>query len=396
VNGAFTLTNNPALTVTGPLNAAGDVRIMVNSGDLSLAGNVTAGGSSNATLVSATGNIKEAGDPVVTASGLILDAPNGNVSLGIDGGAVFLANANMVGTLTGIAGGTFGFLDAAALTVGTITASSGDVFIQVNNGQPLALAGNITAGGRVILDTGGGFSQIGTAGVRVSAPVLAIDTTGSGVNTLLGFINSPSVNASVISNLPPAGKMSNQIRFENLLAPNSVVLLFADQGSVAGPIQAGQLGLSGTGSLADLQGSINGVTGPTAALLGVRVPGPDPTYQFNGCTLAASTCVVIPLEQPPTLPVTPPEQPFALPVIPPDQPFAFLLTQPQTASEIQALSVSPNLSAQFVLIQPEIVKGVRQSGDPDAPVINIFDEERLCDETAKSPQPNKEPCREER
>src|SRR5262249_22301921 len=184
----------------------------------------------------------------------------------------------------------------------------------------------------------------------------------------------PSVNASVVSNLPPAGKTSNQIHFGNLVAPNSVVLLFADQGSVAGPIQAAQLGLSGTGSVADLQGSINGVTGPTAALLGVRAPGPDPAYQLNGCTLGASTCVVIPPNQ--------------LPI--------FLVTQPQTVSEIQALSVSPNLSAQFVLIQPEIVKGARQSGDPDAPVINIFDEERLCDETAKSSQPNKEPCREER
>ena len=67
------------------------------------------------------------------------------------------------------------------------------------------------------------------------------------------------------------------------------------------------------------------------------------------------------------------------------------MTQPQAASQIQA----PSASAQFVLIQPEIVKGVRHSEDPDAPVINIFDEERLCDETAKS-QPTKEPCREER
>jgi len=244
--------------------------------------------------------------------------------------------------------------------------------IQTNNiGQSLTLAGDISGGGRAIFDTAGGFSQTGTA--TVNAPLLAIDTTGSGVNTLLGFITSPGVNASVISKLPPAGKTSNPIQFGNLSAPNSVVLLFADQGSVSGPIQVGELGLSGTGSLADLQGSINGVSGPTAALLGVRAPGPDPTYLFNDCIIAASTCVVIPL----------------------NQPLVFLVSQPQTASEIQALSVSPNLSGQFVLIKPEIVKGVRQSEDPDAPVINIFDEERLCDETAKS-GPTKEPCREER
>jgi len=330
---------------------------------------VTAPG--QAVTLTSAGNITEVNVPVITASDLTVGA-TGNVSLGIDGGTVFAANANMVGNLSGTAGGSFGFLNAAALNVGSITASAGDVLVQVNNaGQPLTLAGIITAGGRVIFDTAGAFAQTGTT--TVTAPVLAIDTTGSGVNTLLGFITSPSVNASVVSNLPPHGKRSNPVQFSNLLAPNSVVLLFADKGSVSGPIQAGQLGLSGTGSLADLQGSINGVSGPMAALLGVRAPGPDPRYLFNDCILAATTCVVVP----------------------PNQPLAFLVTQPQTASEIQELSVSPNLSAQFVLIEPEIVKGVRQSEDPDAPVINIFDEERLCDEIAKS-GPTKEPCREER
>jgi hypothetical protein len=56
----------------------------------------------------------------------------------------------------------------------------------------------------------------------------------------------------------------------------------------------------------------------------------------------------------------------------------------------------PNLSAQVFLITPEVVRGVRQSEDPDAPVINVFDEERLCDETAKSSQPGRERCQEGR
>jgi len=370
----FTVAAQPGNGLNGQeigVNTTSDINLVTlnNASNLVLGGKLSAPGHM-VTLTSA-GNITEVNDPVITASGLTVGAA-GKVSLGIDAGTVFPANANMVGTLTGTAEGSFGFLNATALNVGTITASAGDVLIQVNNaGQKLTLAGNITAGGRVILDTAGGFSQTGTA--TVNAPVLAIDTTGSGVNTLLGFITSPSVNASVVSNLPLTGETSNPIKFGNLVAPNSVVLLFADQGSVSGPIQAGQLGLSGTGSLADLQGSINGVSGPMAALLGVRAPGPDPTYLFNDCIIAASNCVVIP----------------------PNQPLAFLVAQPQTASEIQELSVSPNLSAQFVLIEPQVVKGVRQSEDPDAPVINIFDEERLCDETAKS-QPTKEPCREER
>ena len=337
--------------------------------NLILGGDLTGPGQT-VTLTSA-GTITEVNDPVVTASGLTVSAA-GKVSLGIDGGTVFPANANMVGTLTGNAGGSFGFLNGPALTVGPVSAA-GDVLIQTNNvGQPLTLAGNLAAGGRAILDTAGAFAQTGTA--IVNAPVLAIDTTGSGVNTLLGFITSPSVNASVVANLPPAGKTSNPMQFADLLAGNSVVLLFADQGAITGVIQAGQLGVSGTGTGARLQGSISGVTGPIAALLALRVPGPSPTYLFNDCIIAAATCVVIPVAQP----------------------FAFLLTQPQTASELEELTILPNFSAQLVLITPEVVRGVRQSEDPDTPVINIFDEERLCDETAKSSEGTREPCQESR
>ena len=164
------------------------------------------------------------------------------------------------------------------------------------------------------------------------------------------------------------------MQFANLSAPNSVVLLFADQGAVTGTMSVAQLGLSGTGGSANLQGSINGVTGPTAALFGVREPGPEATYLFNDCIIAAATCVVIP---------------SALAT-------QFLVTQPQTAGELEILTVLPNLSAQVVLITPEVVRGVRQSEDPDAPVINVFDEERLCDETAKSSQPARERCQERR
>src|SRR5215469_5498971 len=315
VSGTFTLTDNQALTVSGPLSSAGNMRIKVNTGDLTLVGNITAGGgSSNAALVASAGNASELDDPAVMASGLIIDAA-GNVSFGVTGGKVFPANANAVGTLAGTAGGSFGFLNGPALTIGTVPATggvasqsgisasattAGDVLIQTNNlGQPLTLASNISAGGRAILDTAGGFSQTGA--VTVTAPVLAIDTTGSGVGTLLGFITSTNVNANVIAGLPPAGKTSNPMQFADLSAPNSVVLLFADQGAITGAMQAGQFGLSGIGSVANLRGSINGVTDPTAALLGIRDPGPAPTYLFNGCIIAAASCSVPSVVLPPEL-----------------------------------------------------------------------------------------------
>jgi hypothetical protein len=361
---------------------------------------------------------------------LIIDAA-GNVSFGVNGGKVFPADANAVGTLAGTAGGSFGFLNGPALTVGTvpgtggvasrsgITASAtiaGDVLIQTNNlGQPLTLAGNITAGGRAILDTAGAFSQTGA--VTVTAPVLAVDTTGSGVGTLLGFITSTNVNANVIAGLPPAGKTSNPMQFADLSAPNSVVLLFADQGAITGAVQAGQFGLSGIGSVANLRGSINGVTDPTAALLGIRDPGPAPTYLFNDCIIAAASCFVASVVLPPELlPVQPQSASVATVLVP-----AFLVVQPQSASAATVSDLLPDIAAITDFITPEGVtpeglppegltltregptregltpegltpSGVgasgqsqdrdaptarRQSKDPDAPVINIFDEERL-------------------
>jgi hypothetical protein len=271
----------------------------------------------------------------------------------------------------------------------------------------------------------------------VTAPVLAIDTTGSGVGTLLGFITSTNVNANVIAGLPPAGKTSNPMQFANLSAPNSVVLLFADQGAVTGTIQAGQLGLSGIGSGANLRGSISGVSDPTAALLGVRDPGPAPTYVFNDCIIAAASCVVPSVVLPPELLVV---QPQSASVLSP----AFLVVQPQSVSAVADFDLLPDIAATTDFITPEGVnpeavipagatpeavgaagvtpegvgaagvtpkgaraagvtpKGVgaagvtaagvgaqgqsqdrdapmarRQSKDPDAPVINIFDEERL-------------------
>jgi filamentous hemagglutinin family protein len=432
-SGTFILTDNQALTVSGPLSTAGDLRIRVNSGDLTLVGNITAGGgSSNAALVATAGNASELDDPVVTASGLIIDAA-GNVSFGVNGGKVFPADANAVGTLAGTAGGSFGFLNGPALTVGTvpgtggvasqsgITASAtiaGDVLIQTNNlGQPLTLAGNITAGGRAFLDTAGAFFQTGA--VTVTAPVLAVDTTGSGVGTLLRFITSTNVNANVIAGLPPAGKTSNPMQFADLSAPNSVVLLFADQGAITGAMQAGQLGLSGIGSVANLQGSINGVTDPTAALLGIRDPGPAPTYLFNDCIIAAASCFVPSVVLPPELLPVQPQSASVATVLAP----AFLVVQPQSASAATVSDLLPDIAAITDFITPEGVtpeglppegltltregltltregltregltrEGLppsgqsqdreapaarRQSKDPDAPVINIFDEERL-------------------
>src|SRR4029077_16457799 len=154
----------------------GDIALhTTTSGDLTLSQNINANGG-RAALVSA-GNANEAGG-TVTASGLIVEAA-GHVSFGIteSGNTVAFGNANSVGTVAGVAGGVFGFLNGPALTVGTVptvgdvgamsgisasAGAAGDVLIQTNNvGQSLTLAGDISGGGRAIFDTAGGFSQTG-------------------------------------------------------------------------------------------------------------------------------------------------------------------------------------------------------------------------------------------
>jgi hypothetical protein len=372
---------------SGVATMAGDVGIQTTGGDLTLVGNVTAGGgSNNAALSAMAGNAEETGG-TVTASGLIVDA-SGNVAFGIteNGNSASYGLPNSVQTLTGTAGGVFGFLNGPALTVGTVPSvanvasqsgvtssptANGDILIQTNAvGQPLTLAGNITGGGRAIFDTAGGFMQ--TATVTITDPSLAVDTTGAGVSQLLGIITAPNVSADVVAGLPPAGVTSNPMIFGNLQAPNSTVVLFVDHGAVSGTMAVGQLGLSGTGGSANLFGSIAGVTGQAAAPIGVRDPGPDPAYLFNNCIIALPTCTVI-------SPVSPPA--VVTSILPPS--VGFLITPTALPTEDVAVIALPHLTATLNIVTPQPVAGGDRA-NPEAPLTNIFDEERLCTEIAQS------------
>jgi hypothetical protein len=157
-------------------------------------------------------------------------------------------------------------------------------------------------------------------------------------------------------------------------------------------MDVGQLGLSGTGASAALKGSIGGVAGANAALSGRRSPGPDPAYLFNDCIIAASNCGLLPppptttVQQPPTVPTTTTVQ---LP------PFEFLVVEPQAPSELSILTVVPNLTATLNLVTPQPVTA-REQPDADTPVINIFDEERLCTETTGPSLTARERCEQTR
>ncbi len=370
--GAGTPPNNQMLSVgalSGVTTVGGNVALeTTTAGNLVLASNVdTAGGL--AALIAA-GNATEAGGSVA-AAGLIADA---------GAGVAFNSGANAVGTLAGVAAnGAFQFTNAAALTVGTVgpvadvgaqsgiraaSSTAGDVLIQTTGpGQPLTLAGDITAGGRAIFDTAGAFVQVGT--VTVGAPVFAVDTTGAGIAKLSSFVSATS-NADAVANLAPTGTTRNPIQFDNLVAPGSVALLFADGGVVNGIMQVSQLGLSGTGASAALFGSINGDATGTAAAQGVRNPGPESTYLFNNCIIAGTSCVLLP---------------------------AAALVPPQMVSDINLALLIPFQPFSTLDFATSDALRPRREENPDLPVINIFDEERLCGVLPGSGEATREPCR---
>jgi hypothetical protein len=397
-------------SVAGVATSAGDIRIRTNTGDLTLAANVNAGnGTTNAALVATAGNLTETGGTTITAQGLIAKA----------GAGITAGSGNAVRTLTGSAGGgSFSFTNAQALTVGgvgtivdvgplsgatatqdvvltttggaftiaanlaatngsaTLTANGGavsltgpvsvsagqDVLATANNGAiSMTGATGLTAGSNIVLASNGAFTQSGTLTIAKSSD-LVIDTTGKDAATLLKQLQSVSgsntiTNPVVITNplFTPSGNSSPITFGGTLAAGNSVVLLLANKGAITGgssgspTITVGQLGVSGAGGSASLFGSIAGNATTTAASQGRINPGPDNNYRFNDCVIGSVTCVVLP---------------GLTPIV------------PQAAQEVDVLVARPS------------------EEDIDAPLINIFDEERVCEMLLRTnPERAKEVCR---
>ena len=147
-------------------------------------------------------------------------------------------------------------------------------------------SGGVTLGGTIAMKAGesdiviaadGAFQQSGTLNVG-AADYVIIDTTGTTAQQRLadltqaiaaaGVQNTP--NAVVITNpvFNPTGATANPITFAGTLnAPDSVLLLIANQGPITGGSSAnpaifvGGLGVSGAGSQAQLFGSVAGNSG---------------------------------------------------------------------------------------------------------------------------------------
>jgi hypothetical protein len=193
----------------------------------------------------------------------------------------------------------------------------------------------------------------------VTAPVFVVDSTGgvgdAGIDALLG--SGTQLQAQDIDNpaLPSAsGASHNDIAFNGVVdAAGSVTLIFAGGGAVTTlngtNFAVAELGVSGLGGLANMFGTIGTNSSPSAASSAFINPDSSNQYRFNNCAIGSTTCIVLPTNTP---------------------------IQPQAVSQLNVLISLP------------------QEDDIDAPLINVFDEERLCEAWLRvSPEIAEKVCR---
>ncbi|MGE3282893.1 MAG: beta strand repeat-containing protein [Alphaproteobacteria bacterium] len=416
---------------TGTINAAGNIRInspIIASDPASVLA-LNAGGTISQ---SAAGTITIATLTGTSVGGTTLTAANGIDTLGtftntLSGSLTIVNNRSLTttGTLSSPENVTLTTTTGGLTVDSDIAATSGDVTLTAAG--PLSLTGpiNVSAGNDILLTSGAGeessggvtlsgliamkagepeiviaadgsFQQSGTLDV-VAADYVLIDTTGRTAQRRLedlmqaiaaaGVQNDPDPVVITNSLFDPVGATANAITFNGTLnAEDSVVLLIANQGPITGgssdnlTINVGELGISGRGSQAQLFGSIGGNEGEAAAAAARINPLTDPDYLFNSCIIGSAVCGPLP---PPPPPPPPPE-----------------VINPQLVIEAGILAAAASDTAE-ALLRPQPASEVdilvtRPGGedDPDTPLVNIFDEERLCELLLRTnPELAREVCR---
>jgi hypothetical protein len=307
------------LTVGGAVNAGTADLTLTSLGKLTVNGELTAGNNIN-----------------LTGAGLLLAAS---------------ANSGQDVNLATSAGGAIDITASQAAGRNILSTAQGTT----------TLTGSFTlSASNVVLSSNGAFTQRGTLTVLspnlVSSHLFVVDTTGhaGGASQLLRDLGGGTsiTNASIIkAGVFAPGGTHNAISFDTgtVNANGSVMLLLGDAGAMTGTVNVLGLGVSGSGGSADLHGSIANNSTQTAAQQGFINPQSQNNYQFNGCAIGSTTCIVLPNLVP---------------------------IQPQPISQIDILVARPS------------------EEDIDAPLINIFDEEQLCEKLLRvNPEAAREVCR---
>jgi hypothetical protein len=314
-SGGFALNDNRDLTVSGAINAGTE--------DLSLSL-----GSPNFIFLAPPGKLTV---NAALQAGRDISLRGGELLLG----ATATAERDLRFT-TSLASGQ------GNVTVSANQSAGGNLLGTADGAMNLTGSFKLSAGKNLVLVSNGAFTQRGT--LTVASPDVVVDTTGrtGGASQLLSDLlaaqgGGTSIGtASIITaaRFAPGGT-HNAISFDTgtVNAIGSVMLLFGGAGPMAGTVNVAGLGVSGQGGSADLHGSIAGNTTQTAAQQGFINPLTQDNYQFNGCAIGATACSGLS----PLVPVA-----------------------VQQFSNIDTLTARPS------------------QDDFDAPLIDIFDEARLC------------------
>ena len=278
--------------VTGiSASISGDVSLQNSSGTASggaivLAAPITLGGATGTLSLAASG-------PITETSGTI-SANSLSVS---SGGGVTLAQNNTIAKLgsvvvTGI--GDFVFQDIGDLDlVADATVSDGSIAIATTGMMTISAAITYAATDKVALSSNvlmeeGGFTV-------VIAPTVIIDATGLSAGALDGITARTANDAQY---LPIGTDLEGvpDITFSGMFAaPDLVLLLAVNGGTVTGSVALGGLGVTGFSNTIDLDGSISGVTTEVAAELGFRAGGAENSDRFNNCAIGSASCIVLPI-----------------------------------------------------------------------------------------------------
>jgi len=154
--------------------------------------------------------------------------------------------------------------------------------------DPVDVAKDVGGGAATGVEIGStGIRQTGAATFLAPTPLVVLDATGA---TLPQAVN-PASGASMVASFHPGGASGN-IVLTNIAAPS--VLLAGNHGHMSGSINAINLAVVGDHGSAQLTGTVDHISGPTAAQLVDKSGRSENQYRFNGCAIGSITCTVLP------------------------------------------------------------------------------------------------------
>ncbi|SFK52620.1 two-partner secretion domain-containing protein [Falsiroseomonas stagni] len=349
--GSLALAVEGALSVADPLAVTGVASLSATA--LSLDSRLSA---ASAGLVARAGSVTQAATGAGITTGSLSVQASGAVTLEGAGNAVTRLAA-------GSAGGAFTLASTGALAIaGGVSGSD----IVLRAGGTLTLDGASLAADRaVLLAVPGGLASGTTSRLLArdptALPVMIVDTRRTG-----GLVAIPAGVAADLPGLPAAAQATQLSTFGapaaaaagpavfDLVVGSSPLFLLLDGGSAVGVLEAGRLGLLGSGGSAFIVGTLGGAGGGTAAQ-SVAVASAGSTYLFNSCVMGATLCGGQPVTPDQPDPVTPP-------VVTPDPPPVVVPVLPGGGTTLAGLPLLPGSD-----IAPRLLATDLRAGSPDGP-----------------------------